>query len=148
MLMRRTRFAHRTALSNIEGWKSVAALFFLGALLITILFPSILVFLRLTGRQPTGPIPAWYWIVAVTIALLIVLLEVTSNKRHLGDVLLGIVYLFFGLALIGGLIIDPFLRWVGHSPASPQPIWLTVLAAVVLSSALLLDRLRGRRRRD
>jgi cytochrome c biogenesis protein CcdA len=146
--MKRYKFAHRIALSSKKGWKGVAALFFLGMLVATIVYPSIFALLRLTGRQVKGPLPVWYWVLGVATALLIVLMEVVSNKQHFADVLGGIVYIFSGLALAGGLVVDPFLRWVGHPAKDPQPVWFTVLAAVMLSVALLLDALRGRKRLD
>lgn len=47
------------------------------------------------------------------------------------------------IALIGlcNLVFDEFLRWMGHPPTEPQPLWFTLVCAITLPVVLLLDYL-------
>jgi hypothetical protein len=67
----------------------------------------------------------------------------TQLTYHVGGgwrgALLQLIGLFAFLGLLGGIIIDPFLRWIGHPPKDYEPIWFVILCAVTLPVIVLLD---------
>jgi hypothetical protein len=56
------------------------------------------------------------------------------------------IVLFLGAA--NGLFVEPFMRWVGHPPNGPQPVWVTILCATVLSISFLREVIRRRKKQD
>jgi hypothetical protein len=55
--------------------------------------------------------------------------------------LLRCVELFSLLGLIG----DRLLRWTGHPPKDPQPVWFTILCAVIFAVMAMLDAMERHR---
>ncbi|MGO9589315.1 MAG: hypothetical protein ACLP3K_04610 [Candidatus Acidiferrales bacterium] len=43
------------------------------------------------------------------------------------------------LGTFAGLILEPFLKWIGHPVYGPQPLWFTVACGCVFLVLLLLD---------
>jgi hypothetical protein len=55
----------------------------------------------------------------------------------------GALLRFLGLAsllgIINGVLVDWFLRWIGHPSRDPQPLWFTILCVVVFLVVVVLD---------
>ncbi len=62
--------------------------------------------------------------------------------------LLQAVLLLSFLGLLGGVAVDPFLRWIGLPPKDSQPIWFTILCAGVFLIIFLLDVLILRKKKE
>jgi hypothetical protein len=57
------------------------------------------------------------------------------------NALLNLVGLIALIGLFNALVIDEFLRWVGHPPMEPQPSWFTLVCTIALPAVILLDYL-------
>jgi hypothetical protein len=79
-----------------------------------------------------------------TVVVLVLIAKVYNDglKESLMEFLA--IVLFLGAA--NGLFIEPLMRWVGHPPNGPQPAWVTILCASVLSVCFLRGVIRGRRK--
>ena len=64
-----------------------------------------------------------------------------------GMLLQSLLLLSF-LGLLGGIAVDPFLRWIGHPPKDSQPVWFTILCAGMFLIIFLLDLFFLRKRTD
>jgi hypothetical protein len=62
--------------------------------------------------------------------------------------LLQFALLFSFLGMLGGVAVDPFLRWIGHPPKDSQPVWFTISCAVAFLIIFLFEAFILRKRTD
>jgi hypothetical protein len=54
-----------------------------------------------------------------------------------------LVLLFLSVGVLNGVVIEPFMRWLGHPVTDTQAAWFTILCVVTLPVILVLIKKTG-----